>query len=173
MKLFLIIVGALLTAFILCLLILGLCLRWLTRNVRGAMKQLGGVLEKRRPNVPPLRIKLRRTEGRGTPDQLTESVSWPMVGGSLRVSRRAVRVRNGRLRRCRSKSDTRVSLLFRRRHGRFARHRYSSYGLDAAARANATRVSHGRRVNGSHLAERKGHWPRTSSHATSVSPALG
>jgi hypothetical protein len=62
MKLFLIIVGAVLTAFILCLLILRLCLRWLTRNVRGAMKQLGDVLEKVRPKVPPLRIKLRPVE---------------------------------------------------------------------------------------------------------------
>lgn len=62
MKLFLIIVGALVTAFILCLLIFALCLRWLTRNIRNAMKQLGGVLEKLRPSVPPLRIKLRRME---------------------------------------------------------------------------------------------------------------
>lgn len=62
MKLFLIIVGALVTAFVLCLLILVLWLRWLTRNVRRSLGKLGDVLEQARPSVPPLRIKLRRTD---------------------------------------------------------------------------------------------------------------
>lgn len=61
MKVFLVIVGTLVTAFALCLLLLMLWLRWLTRNLRGSMQELGGALEKLRPSVPPLRIKLRRT----------------------------------------------------------------------------------------------------------------
>ena len=42
MKLFLIIVGALVTAFVLCLVIFVLWLRWLMRKVRGSFEDLGG-----------------------------------------------------------------------------------------------------------------------------------
>jgi hypothetical protein len=61
MKLFLIIVGALVTAFVLCLLILVLGLRWLMRKLRGSVEnQLGDLAEAMERSIPPFRINLQR-----------------------------------------------------------------------------------------------------------------
>lgn len=61
MKLFLIIVGALVTAFILCLLIFVLWLRWMMRKLRGSFEdQLGDLAEAMHQNLPPFRIHLKR-----------------------------------------------------------------------------------------------------------------
>ena len=66
MKLFLIIVGALVTAFALCLLMLVLWLKWLTRKLGKSLgEKLGGLAElaeKMQGAVPPLRIKLEPLE---------------------------------------------------------------------------------------------------------------
>lgn len=61
MKLFLIIVGALVTAFVLCLLILVLWLRWMMRKLRGSVEgQLDDLAEAMERNIPPFRVKLER-----------------------------------------------------------------------------------------------------------------
>jgi hypothetical protein len=61
MKLFLIIVGALVTAFVLCLLILVLWLRWMMRKLRGSVEdQLEDLAEAMERSIPPFRIKLER-----------------------------------------------------------------------------------------------------------------
>ncbi|HUY90243.1 MAG TPA: hypothetical protein VMV10_16010 [Pirellulales bacterium] len=62
MKLFLIIVGALVTAFAICVLMLVLWLRWLTRKLGKSLGGLAGLAEKLGGPVPPLRIELRRIE---------------------------------------------------------------------------------------------------------------
>ncbi|HEV3339776.1 MAG TPA: hypothetical protein VG125_05450 [Pirellulales bacterium] len=61
MKLFLIIVGALVTAFVLCLLILILWLRWVLRKLRGSVEnQFGDLAEAMERSIPPFRINLER-----------------------------------------------------------------------------------------------------------------
>lgn len=61
MKLFLIIVGALVTGFVVCLLILILWLRWMMRKLGGSLEdQLGNLVEAMERNIPPFRIKLER-----------------------------------------------------------------------------------------------------------------
>lgn len=62
MKLFLIIVGAIVTAFALCLLMLVAWLRWMTRNLRKALGDLGGLAEKLGGPTPPLRVELEPIE---------------------------------------------------------------------------------------------------------------
>src|SRR3569623_156003 len=60
MKIFLIIVGALVTAFVICLLLLVLWLRWLTRGFRKSIEKMGDLAGQLGQAVPPLRIKLRQ-----------------------------------------------------------------------------------------------------------------
>jgi hypothetical protein len=62
MKLFLIIVGAVVTAFALCLLLLTLWLRGLARKFGKSLGELGKLAEKMQGAVPPLRVKLRPVE---------------------------------------------------------------------------------------------------------------
>ena len=66
MKLFLIIVAALVTAFALCLLMLVLWLKWLTRklgkSLGDSLSGLAELAEKMQGAVPPLRIKLEPLE---------------------------------------------------------------------------------------------------------------
>lgn len=61
MKLFLIIVGALVTAFVLCLLIFVLWLRLMMRKLRGSFEdQLDDLAEAMERSIPPFRISLQR-----------------------------------------------------------------------------------------------------------------